>query len=185
MLPPIPQTTRNYRARCQQLTGIDPLRCPKCNRGGVLRDIANQLCVEVVGVDLSLPVRTDAKIPIVRANAVRDSLPAADVAFSMYLGHHLTEHDLIGLIRNVGRHCLRFILLDLVRHPLPLVLFRLLIAPFVSRIVVADGLLSIRRAYTPAELGKLTREALTGTGAQFRHSVAPFYMRQVLDISYS
>lgn len=156
-----------------------------CAGGGVLLDVANQLCVEVVGVDLNLPVRSDAKIPIVRANAVRDSLPAADVAFSMYLGHHLTEHDLIGLIRNVGRHCRRFILLDLVRHPLPLVLFRLFIAPFVSRIVVADGLLSIRRAYTPAELGKLTGEALAGTGAQFRHSVAPFYMRQVLDISYS
>jgi hypothetical protein len=37
MLPPIPQPTRDYRARCQQLTGIDPLQCPKCNRGTMVR----------------------------------------------------------------------------------------------------------------------------------------------------
>jgi hypothetical protein len=37
MLPPIPQPTRNYRTRCQQLTGIDPLQCPKCNRGSMVR----------------------------------------------------------------------------------------------------------------------------------------------------
>jgi len=37
MLPPIPQPTRNYRERCQQLTGIDPLQCPKCNRGTMVR----------------------------------------------------------------------------------------------------------------------------------------------------
>ena len=37
MLPPVPQPTRNYRSRCQQLAGIDPLRCPKCNRGTMVR----------------------------------------------------------------------------------------------------------------------------------------------------
>jgi hypothetical protein len=37
MLPPTPQPTRNYRTRCQQLTGIDPLQCPKCNRGTMVR----------------------------------------------------------------------------------------------------------------------------------------------------
>jgi hypothetical protein len=37
MLPPILQPNRNYRERCQQLTGIDPLQCPKCNRGTMVR----------------------------------------------------------------------------------------------------------------------------------------------------
>jgi hypothetical protein len=37
MVPPIPQPTRNYRERCQQLTGVDPLQCPKCNRGTMVR----------------------------------------------------------------------------------------------------------------------------------------------------
>ena len=37
MLPPIPQPTLNYRVRCQQLTGIDPLQCPECHRGTMVR----------------------------------------------------------------------------------------------------------------------------------------------------
>jgi hypothetical protein len=37
MLPSIPQPTLTYRSRCQQLTGIDPLQCPKCNRGTMVR----------------------------------------------------------------------------------------------------------------------------------------------------
>jgi hypothetical protein len=37
MLPPIPQPHHNFRERCQQLTGIDPLRCPQCNRGTMVR----------------------------------------------------------------------------------------------------------------------------------------------------
>ena len=34
---PIPLPGRNYRERWQQLTGHDPLQCPKCNRGKMLR----------------------------------------------------------------------------------------------------------------------------------------------------
>jgi SAM-dependent methyltransferase len=156
-----------------------------CAHGGVLRDVAQRLGVEVVGVDLNPPRLPSPEVPIVRANAVRDPLPAADVAFSMYLGHHLVEEELMELIRNVGRSCRRFILLDLVRHPLPLALFRLFVAPFVSRIVMADGQVSIRRSYTASELSTIAREALAGSGARFRHSVAPLFMRQVLDISYA
>ena len=110
--------------------------------------------------------------------------PKTDLAFSMYVGHHLSEQDLIGLIRNVGRFSRRFILLDLVRHPLPLALFRICVAPFVSPVVVADGQVSIRRSYTGTELRELTAEALAGSAACFRHSVAPLYVRQVIDISY-
>ena len=34
---PILQPNRNYRERCQQLTGIDPLQCPICSRGTMVR----------------------------------------------------------------------------------------------------------------------------------------------------
>ena len=34
---PIPQPKRTYRERWQQLTGHDPLQCPKCNRGKMVR----------------------------------------------------------------------------------------------------------------------------------------------------
>jgi SAM-dependent methyltransferase len=155
-----------------------------CARGGVLRILRHKLGVDVVGVDLNPPVTLEASFQIVRADAVRDPLPRADLAVSMYLGHHLSESDLIALIRNVGKFCRRFILLDLVRHRLPLALFRLFVAPLVSPIVVADGRVSIRRAYTPTELKRIAAKALAGSGGLFRHSVAPLYVRQVLDISY-
>jgi len=34
---PIPQSEPNHRERWQQLTGHDPLQCPKCNRGKMVR----------------------------------------------------------------------------------------------------------------------------------------------------
>ena len=155
-----------------------------CATGLVLEEIGRRLGVEVVGADLDPHPSIAAPVPIVKANAVRDELPSADVAFSMHLGHHLSEDDLVGLIRNVGRFCRRFILMDLVRHPLPLALFRLFIVPFVSRISAEDGRRSLRRSYTPAELRRIGSSALLSAPGAFRLSVAPFYVRQVMDISY-
>jgi SAM-dependent methyltransferase len=155
-----------------------------CATGLVVHEVGRRLGVEVVGADINPHAAIAAAVPIVRTDASRDPLPCADVAFSMHLGHHLSEGDLAALIRNVGRFCRRFILLDLVRHPLPLALFRLFMAPVVCPIDAADGQRSIRRAYTPVELTKITASALAGTSGRFRLSVAPFYVRQVLDISY-
>jgi hypothetical protein len=73
---------------------------------------------------------------------------------------------------------------DLVRHPLPLTLFRLFLAPFLGPIAVADGQASIRRSYTAVELTRIAAEALNGDG-RFRHSVSLFYARQTLDIEYA
>jgi SAM-dependent methyltransferase len=156
-----------------------------CGRGGVLNEIRRKLKVEVVGVDLLLPDRQDEAFPILQADAVKDPLPRADVAFCMYLGHHLSESQLAKMIRNVGRSCRRFLLLDLVRHPLPLTLFRFFLAPFACPIVAEDGQISIRRSYTPAELKQIAREALAGTRAQFRYSSTLLQTRQILDISYN
>jgi SAM-dependent methyltransferase len=150
-----------------------------CANGDMLAEIRDRLGVEAIGVDLH-PLR-GAVVPVVRADAIRDPLPAADVAFSVCLGHHLSEDELVALIGNVGRSCRRFILMDLVRHPIPLGLFRWCVAPFFSPIAAADGALSIRRAYTPSELARIAERA----GVQFRHFVAPLYIRQTLDIRYS
>ncbi|HZT33311.1 MAG TPA: hypothetical protein VFA33_25715 [Bryobacteraceae bacterium] len=153
-----------------------------CGAGGLLIEIRRRLGAEILGVDLR--VLSATPVPILRADAVREPLPAADVAIAVCLAHHLAESELVDLIRNVGRSSRRFILLDLVRHRLPLILFRLFVAPFVCPINAADGARSIRRAYTPRELAALVRTALDGTGATFRHSVAPLYARQVVDIRY-
>jgi SAM-dependent methyltransferase len=149
-----------------------------CAYGGVLADVRDRLGVDVIGADLRPP--TGAFVPVVRADAIRDLLPAADIAFSICVAHHLSEPEMAQLIANVGRSCRRFLLIDLVRHPLPLALFRIFVAPFFSRVAAADGVLSIRRAYTPAEFAGIAARA----GVPFRHSVAPFCIRQTLDIRY-
>jgi SAM-dependent methyltransferase len=155
-----------------------------CGYGGVLLNMRSRLAVEVVGVDLRVPAYDDCPFPIIRADAVLDPLPEADVAVSALLAHHLSGDDLVRLIQNVGRSCRRFVLLDLVRSRLPLILFRSLVAPLLTPLTASDGDLSIRRAYTEKELSILTRRSLGDTGGTFRHSIAPLKIRQVIDISY-
>jgi len=155
-----------------------------CGQGGVLRELGTRQPVESVGVGVDAVAVAGAPFLGLVADAVLDPLPAADVAFSMCLGHHLSERQLVNLIRNVGRSCRRFILMDLVRHPLPLALFRVFVAPFFSPFVAADGQVSFRRAYTGSEMTRIAAEALAGAG-RFRHSVSPLYARQVVDIEYA
>ena len=154
-----------------------------CGRGEILKVVTRALGVEGAGADLSPGDATSAEI--VKADAVRDLLPRVDVAYSVFVAHHLSDVELIEMIRNVGRSCRRFILMDVVRARIPLVLFRTFVAPFVSPITAADGQTSIRRAYTPRELGALVERALAGTDAQFRHVVAACGLRQVVDITYA
>jgi SAM-dependent methyltransferase len=155
-----------------------------CATGLVLHEVGRTLGVEAIGADIRPRPAIAAPVSIFQADASCDPLPFADVAFCMHLGHHLREAELVRLIRNVGRFCRRFILLDLVRHPLPLALFRMFIAPVVCAIDAEDGQRSIRRSYTPGELRELTAPALAGTDATFRLKVSPFHFRQVMDISY-
>ncbi len=157
-----------------------------CGYGGILDDVTGALGIAGIGVDITTPSpgRSSTSHPIVQADAVRDPLPRADVAFSLHTAHHLSDSELVQMIRNVGRSCRRFIVLDLVRARLPLALFKTFIVPFVSRIAGSDGQTSVRRAYTPAELNRLVAEALANTGASFRHRVSALSLRQIVDISY-
>jgi SAM-dependent methyltransferase len=155
-----------------------------CGNGALLDEIRRKLGVEVLGVDLRPPKRNAFGISIVEADAVRHPLPEADVALSLLVIHHLSEQDLIGLIRNVGRSVPRFVILDLVRHPVPLALFRVFLCPFFGGPFGADGRQSIRRAYTPPELHGIVEHALDGSGAKFEQTVTPFRSRQMIDISW-
>ncbi len=154
-----------------------------CGQGALLKDIHEKLGLRVTGLDLR-PAPPDSPVPILSGNAVTDPLPRADVALAVLFAHHLTEAELIALIRNVSRSSRRLIILDLVRHWLPLALFRVFVAPFLSYINTVDGITSIRRAYTPRELRRIAESAVAGTGARVRHSVAPLYTRQIIDITW-
>src|SRR5436305_4893541 len=109
-----------------------------CAHGGLLAEIRDRLAVEVVGVDLRPPA--GALVPVVAADAIRDRLPEADVAISVCLAHHFSDTELAAFIRNTGRSCRRLILVDLVRHWVPLALFRVFVAPFFSPLALADGM---------------------------------------------
>jgi SAM-dependent methyltransferase len=156
-----------------------------CGNGGLLLEIRKKLRADVIGVELRAPKPNLTTIPIVEANAVRSPLPDCDVAVAVCVAHHLSDADSIQMIRNVGLYCRRFVILDLVRHRLPLTLFRVAVCPLIHPVNASDGRSSIRRSYTPREMGVLVTRALEGTRARFRHSVAPLYMRQIVDISYN
>ena len=162
-----------------------------CGQGALLVEIREQLGAEVVGLDVR-PVPVGAPVPILCGNAITNALPEVDVTVCVLMAHHLTESELVGMIRNVARSSRRLIILDLVRHAVPLWLFRVFVAPWLGPINAADGVTSIRRAYTGGELDALVKRAL-GVGAKeaaFRkvaavqHTVAPFWIRQVVDIRW-
>lgn len=155
-----------------------------CGHGDLMKLVQRRLGAEVVGVDLHPPAGGAKRLPILKLDAVREALPRADVAVSVCMAHHLRDEEFVSLIENVGRSCRRFIILDLVRHPVPLALFSAFAPLCLPRVNVLDGRQSIRRAYTPAEFRALIARTIAGIGGSFRHSVAPYWIRQMADIRY-
>jgi 2-polyprenyl-3-methyl-5-hydroxy-6-metoxy-1,4-benzoquinol methylase len=153
-----------------------------CGGGDLLKYLRRRMGVEVIGVDLK--PGDAAGVSIIAADATSELLPKADVAISLLLAHHLTPEQNIALIRNVGRSCKRFVILDLIRHPLPLTLFSIFLTPLIGKVAAADGKQSVRRAFTPEEFAAMVKEAVAGTGATFTIDVPMWLSRQVIDIRY-
>ena len=153
-----------------------------CGGGALLKFLYRRMGVEVIGVDRKPPKA--ATVPIIAADALTTRLPDADVAVSSLTAHHFTPEENIALIRNVGRSCRRFVIHDLIRHPLPLALFSIFICPLIGHVAAADGRQSIRRAFTPEEFAALARIALAGTPGSFTIDVPRFLSRQIVDIRY-
>jgi SAM-dependent methyltransferase len=153
-----------------------------CGGGALLEYLQKHLGVEVIGVDQKPP--DTASVPIIAANAVTEPLPEADVAICTLTAHHLSPEQIVALIRNVGRSSRRFVIHDLIRHPLPLVLFTVFLCPLIGREAAVDGRQSIRRAYTPREFRKIVETAIAGTNATFKTDVSRFLSRQIIDIRF-
>jgi 2-polyprenyl-3-methyl-5-hydroxy-6-metoxy-1,4-benzoquinol methylase len=156
-----------------------------CGDGELLDTIRRALGVDVLGIELRPPRCNKFDVPIIEADATRDRLPEADVAVSMMVVHHLKEAEIVALIRNAARSVDRLIILDLVRHWLPLALFSTFVSPLLMRTVAVDGRQSIRRAYTPRELRDIVEGAVAGSRASLLHRVTPLRSRQVIDITWS
>jgi SAM-dependent methyltransferase len=155
-----------------------------CGDGAALAQIRSAIGAEVTGIDIRPPQDDVHGVSILQRDATCDDLPPADVAISLLTLHHLTDDQVIRLVRNTGRSCRRFICLDLVRHPLPLAFFSMFIAPFIHKGAADDGRQSIRRAFTPVEVRALINKALEGTSASFEHWVSPCYAKQIIDIRF-
>jgi SAM-dependent methyltransferase len=155
-----------------------------CGDGATLAQIRDAVGVEVTGIDLRPPEQDVHGVPILRADATCDELPRADVAVSLLTLHHLTDEQVVKVIRNTGRSCRRFICLDLVRHPLPFALFNMFVGPLIHQVAREDGRQSIRRAFQPGELRALVTGAVEGTGATFEQEVSRYYSLQIIDIRF-
>jgi SAM-dependent methyltransferase len=166
----------------ERLRGAQSVIDIGCGDGELLALVRERTGAAVQGVDLV--EQPEALVPVIQADATRDPLPVADVAISSMVIHHLTEQQAIDLIRNVGRSCGRFVILDLVRHPLPLWLYTIFLCPFLSRVGAADGRQSVKRAFTGVEMRGLVLRALEGTPAKFEQWVSRFAARQVIEINY-
>ncbi len=153
-----------------------------CGGGALLVYLRRKLGVEVTGIDPK-PGHSN-QVKIIAADAITERLPLADVAVCSFVAHHLTPEQNIDLIRNVSRSCRRFLILDLVRHPMPLWLFTIFICPLIGKEAAADGRQSVRRAYTPGEFREIVQTAIAGTCATFTTDVSPLLSRQMIDIRF-
>ncbi len=153
-----------------------------CGGGALLLYLRRRMGVEVIGVDPK-PGEMPG-VQVIEADAITSRLPEADVAVSSLVSHHLTPEENMALIRNVSRSCRRFIILDLIRHRMPFVLFSIFICPLIGRVAAVDGRQSIRRSFTPGEFAELAGAALAGTQGTFSIDISPLRSRQVIDIRF-
>lgn len=158
-----------------------------CGQGAMLKLICSRLDLLGIGFDLRPLPQNPGPIPILKGNAVYDALPPADVAICVMMAHHLSPDELEKMIHNVSRSCRRFVIVDLVRHSFPLMLFKTFLCPFLSQLNALDGQTSIRRSFTASEMKQIAQRA-TENGItrvhSLQHSVAPFWIRQVVDIRW-
>lgn len=108
-------------------------------------------------------VGTHTGLSRLQADALRLPFAANSVDYlvSSLMLHHLTPEQAVALLRSAWRVARRgLVFSDLMRGHLPLVGFRL-IKPILARSPITrhDGVVSIRRGYTPDELRLMAREA--------------------------
>jgi len=132
---------------------------------------ARQLAVQVIGLDWAARnlavarrrVASGTQVGLLQADAQHLPLPerAVDFVISSLFLHHLAPEAVVDLLRaSYGRARRALIMTDLVRGVLPELAFGL-VQPVLGRhpFTWHDGRLSIRRAYTPAELRALAAAA--------------------------
>lgn len=143
--------------------------------------------LRVVGIDHSARIlaaaRQGSPVTLMRADAL--CLPLApgsvDWVISTLFLHHFPPDAVVALLHNAYRIARRgLVMSDLVRGRLPYLAFHAA-APLFARnyLTRLDGALSIRRAYTPEELGDLAERA--GLRGAKVHAHFPWRMTLVVE----
>ena len=145
-----------------------------CGSGELLRYVAefardSGRTARLTGIDLneiSAAITRSASHAFPEISSVRGDafkLPFADGAFDYAISslffHHLTDAQIPLVLNEMSRVARRGIfVIDLHRHPLAYVLYKLFCVVFrISQLVTRDGSLSILRGFTPAELEDLLK----------------------------
>ena len=139
----------------------------------------NQRQVAVTGLDFSarnLSVATpqaQSVIHLIQADAC--ALPFAEQQVDYFISslflHHLSPDQIVALLRDAYQRArCGIVMTDVIRGDLPLAAFRL-IQPLFARNYLTrhDGVISIKRAYTPDELRSLSQEAGIVTAHVHQH----------------
>jgi ubiquinone/menaquinone biosynthesis C-methylase UbiE len=119
------------------------------------------------------------EIRFVRADALCLPLASgsADVVLCSLALHHFTEPDAVALLRELARVARRALIInDLRRSPTAYVLIWLITRFCRNRMTRYDGPLSVRRAFTMAEVRRLAQAA----GLDGAHVVRQLFFRQAL-----
>ena len=175
----------NWRTLAERLRGVTSVIDIGCGDGALLVYLRDHAGIrQVTGIDLKPPDCAAAGVDLIQADAISDALPRADAAVAVMLLHHLTDAQVVALIRNVGRSCDRLICIDPVRHWLPMALYTVFLCPMLSRVGALDGRQSIRRSFRRDELSALVEQAIAGTDATFTIWQSPVYARLILDVKW-
>ncbi len=141
-----------------------------CGGGDVLRRLAGYarrdgLTSCFVGADTddraiayarSLPQPPNVRFACAPARQLADAGERFDIVISNHLLHHLSDAEVVTLCETSGELASRLVLhADIHRHPLAYAGFPLIGGWFRDSLILPDGLISIRRAFTPGELARL------------------------------
>jgi 2-polyprenyl-3-methyl-5-hydroxy-6-metoxy-1,4-benzoquinol methylase len=136
----------------------------RCGRAGLRAEfIASDISDVAIGTAEGLwrhPESSTVRLTAVRADALRNDLPASDMAMCSLFLHHLANADATLVLRRMAEAAPVVAVSDLRRTALGLALAY--VAPRVgsaSRIVHVDAVRSVRAAFTPTELCSISADA--------------------------
>ncbi|MGD0988397.1 MAG: methyltransferase domain-containing protein [Candidatus Sulfotelmatobacter sp.] len=157
-------TTQKLVEQAAQATGMKRLSLLEvaAGLGDVPETVRDNLAPRGIALEITLLDVARSHLPSGNHSVVANALhlPFSNSSFDLVscnlFAHHLQPEQLREFIREGLRVCRQAVLInDLVRHPLHLALVYASYPLMRNRVAWLDGLTSVRRAYTPAEIRQM------------------------------